>query len=71
MYDVTTGPWHEGHAVTCEILGQYVTIVSTPEVAEAIALLLASSGPHGPPQLAWVGRRADPTKPARRSIVAE
>ena len=69
MYDVTSGPWHEGHAVTCEILGEYVTIVSTPEVAEAVALLLASHGPYLPAQPAMVGRRSVPKQSTRRAVI--
>ena len=70
MYDRTQGPWHEGYAVTCEVLGSYVTIVAgNPDVAEAIARLAASSF-VSPPTPAMVGRLKTPvaelTKERRR-----
>lgn len=57
MYEVTKGPWHAGYAATCEVLGSYVTIVaSSPDVAAAIAQLVATAGPWEEPQPAMVGR---------------
>lgn len=53
MYDKTDGPWHDAWAVRCEVLGQAVTIVSSADVASAIAELL---GKHAtPPVPAMVG----------------
>ena len=51
----TNGPWHEGYAVSTEVLGAYVTVVAgDPEVARAIALLLGNRSTE--PTQALVGR---------------
>jgi len=63
------GPFHEGYAVTCELMGSYVTVVaSNADVAEAIAHLVADHGPFLPPQPALVGRVPwkDQTPPRRQ-----
>lgn len=53
----TTGPWHEGFAVTTVVLGSYVTIVAcNPDVADAIADLLGSPHQRLPAQPAVVSR---------------
>lgn len=53
----TLGPWHQGYAVNCSVLGAYVTVVCTSaEVAEAIAALVADDGFATQPDAAMVGR---------------
>ena len=57
----TIGPWHQGHAVTCEVLGVYVTIVAgDPLVAEAVAELLTGRRPLAPAEPALVSRARPP-----------
>lgn len=70
MYERTSGPWHEGFAVTCEVLGTYVTIVAgRPDVAEAVAELVASGGVYGPPAPAMVGRLNTVSTPQPRKRI--
>lgn len=71
MYSTTCGPWHEGFAVNCEVLGAYVTIICTnPDVAEAVAALLDDRTPRLGAQPAMVGRRPveAPSASSRRRI---
>lgn len=53
----TRGPWHEGYAVTAEVLGCYVTIVCTnPDIANAVADMYGTPQTRLPAQPALVSR---------------
>lgn len=57
----TQGPWHEGFAVTTEVLGCYVTIVCTnPDIANAVADMYGTPQTRLPAQPALVSRLERP-----------
>lgn len=70
VYQGTNGPWHHGQALSCEVLGAYVTVVvaGDPLVLTAIIEYLTGHSPTQASREVLVGSVADPKPIPRRRI---